>query len=324
MSSVKGFTDYNFLNGIDLVIEAVPERMYLKKAVFQQLDKRCASKTILASNTSSLSISELGAETQRPDKVIGMHWFNPSHIMKLIEIVPGLETSEETIEALNQLCQRLQKIPVRVKECAGFLMNRILGNYVNEAIFMVQEGHDPEEIDAGAESLEIRMGPITLGEMVGWDTIYHSNATLHEEFGSRFAVPALLIEMVKSERLGSKSGKGFYRYENGRVIRDSNSTSQILEQISMRLLSAMINEGIRCLDEKVATLEDIDTSMKVGAGMPKGPLQWADEIGLEMLLQQILILRESYGERFLPSPLLRRKVAAGHLGKKTGKGFYQY
>ena len=324
MASIKGFTEYEPLVEFDLVIEAVPERLDIKKEVFGELDRICAPEAILASNTSSFSISELGGFTQRPGKVIGMHWFNPAHIMKLVEIVPGLETSQRTIDALFQFCIALNKVPVQVKECAGFLVNRLLGIYVNEALFMVEERQPPTNIDQAAEDMGIPMGPIMLGDMVGWDTIYRANMTLYQEYGSRFAMPSLLAEVYEAGRWGAKVGKGFHKYEDGRVVHQKVSSIEHKEQLSSRLLSVMINEGIRCLDENVASQEDIDTAMRVGAGMPKGPLKWADELGLDKLLNQLETSKEKHGERFLPSPLLKRKVAARHLGKKKGIGFFRY
>jgi 3-hydroxyacyl-CoA dehydrogenase len=324
MKAVKGSTDYAIFSDADLVIEAVPERMEIKGEVFRLLDQVSKPEAILASNTSSLSISALGAMTKRPHKVIGMHWFNPPHIMKLIEIVPGLETEYKTVEVLIEFCRRLAKLPIRVKECAGFLVNRLLGIYVNEALHLVQEGNPPHAIGLAVESLKIPMGPLKLGDMVGWDVIYHANATLYEEYGSRFAVPPLLAEIYAAKRWGAKTGQGFYRYEQGRVAGEVNAGTEVPESAVLRLISTMINEGVRCLDEGVASLENIDTAMKVGAGMPRGPLEWADEMGLDQLLACLISFREKHGERFLPSPLLKRKVAAGHLGKEKGVGFYRY
>ena len=159
---VKGFTDDSFLDEVDLVIEAVPERIDLKKEIFKHLDKVCKPGTVLASNTSSLSISQLGGTTKKPTRVIGMHWFNPPHIMKLIEIVPGLETSQDNILALFDFCKALKKVLVKVKECAGFLVNRLLGAYVNEAIYLVMEGWPPQEIDDAAKSMGVPWAPSCL------------------------------------------------------------------------------------------------------------------------------------------------------------------
>ncbi len=324
MTSLTGVVEYEALGDVDMVAEAVPERVNIKEEVFRELDRCCRENAILASNTSSLAISQLAGFTQRPDKVIGMHWFNPAHVMKLVEVIPGLETSRETVETVVDLCVRLKKVPVKVKECAGFLVNRLLGSYVNEALFMLQEGSSPHAVDQAAEIAGIPMGPIMLGEMVGWDTIYHSNTSLFEEYGSRFALPSLLAEVYDKGRWGVKSGKGFYAYDGGKVVRQSESNLEEPNVLTARLIASLVNEGIRCLDENVASAEDIDTAMQVGAGMPKGPLQWADETGLDEMLGRLRAFADIHGERFLPSPLLKRKVAAGHLGKKHGKGFHSY
>jgi 3-hydroxyacyl-CoA dehydrogenase len=324
MSKIRSATDYSIFSSAELVIEAVPERLDRKREVFQKIDKTCPAETIFASNTSSLSISELGGFTQRPAKVIGMHWFNPSHVMKLVEIVPGLETSQETISSLFQLCHRLDKVPIQVKECAGFLVNRLLGIYVNEALQLVEDGYTPQTIDHTAESVGMPMGPVKLGDMVGWDTIYHANTTLHYEYGTRFAVPTVLRKVFENKQWGAKVGQGFYRYERGRMAEEEGERRGPEALVSSRLITVMMNEGIRCLDENVASLQDIDKAMMVGAGMPKGPLQWADEMGLDQLLTQLEKYHDAYGDRFLPAPLLRRKVAAKHLGIKTGMGFHKH
>ncbi|UCG63607.1 MAG: 3-hydroxyacyl-CoA dehydrogenase [Deltaproteobacteria bacterium] len=324
MGYVKGSTSYGIFSDADLVIEAVPERLEIKGEVFKALDAICRPEIILATNTSSLSISQLGSLTQRPQKVIGMHWFNPPHIMKLVEIVPGLVTSQDAVDTLIDLCKRLGKTPVQVKECAGFLVNRLLGIYVNEALFLVQERQSPQEVDLAAEGLGIPMGPLRLGEMVGWDTIYRANTSLFHEYGSRFSVPPLLAELYETEHWGSKAGKGLYQYERSGAVEAQRDAAVDSTDLSTRLLSIMFNEGIRCLDERVASSRDIDTALKVGAGMPKGPLQWTDQMGLDRLLNQLETFMQSCGERFLPAPLLRRKVAAGHLGRGRGIGFYEY
>lgn len=324
MASIVASTDYGILADADLVIEAVPERIEIKGETLREADRTCKPDAIFASNTSSLSISELGGITTRPSSVIGMHWFNPAHIMKLIEVVPGIETSQETIQVVLQLSKGLGKLPILVKECAGFLVNRLLGIYMNEAMYLLQEGHKPKAVDWSAQSLGIPMGPLKLGDMVGWDTIYHANRTLQEEYGSRFALPALLEEIYKTNRWGTKVAKGFYQYRDGRIVEEAAEEDTLASFLPDRLLYGMINEGIRCLDEKVASREDVDRSLVIGAGMPKGPLQWADEIGLDMILRKLQEYKTAYGERFLPSPLLKRMVAAKRLGRKARIGFYNY
>ena len=310
---------------MDLVIEAVPEHMEIKKAVFQNLDRICKPETILATNTSSLSITEIGSFTSRSSRVVGMHWFNPPQVMKLVEVIPGLESSEEAIECLIQFSRKMGKVPIRVKECAGFLVNRLLGIYMNEAIFLLEEGEKPTLIDRAAFRAGMPMGPLRLGDMVGWDVIHRSNQTLCEEYGARFKLPRLLCQMVEQGRLGQKVGRGIYLSgsEKPQVPEEGSDLEKLLT-LSNRLLFAMMNEGIRCLEEGVASVEDIDRALQLGAGLPKGPIAWTDEVGLDTVFTELDQLKIRYGERFRPSPLLRRKVRAGHLGKKSGKGFFLY
>lgn len=321
LALIQGGTGDEGFDQADIVIEAVPEQILVKKEVFRILDRVCKPEAILASNTSSLSITEIGSFTSRGSRVVGMHWFNPPQVMRLVEIIPGLETSEETVQTLMDFCRKLGKTPIRVKECAGFLVNRLLGIYINEAFFLLEEGEEPLMIDQGALQTGMPLGPLMLGDMVGWDIILHSNQTLWEEFGARFTIPRALSKLVEEGRLGQKAGRGVYEpgWEKPGVS-GAPSDPEKMRVLSNRLLFVMMNEGIRCLEEGVASGEDIDRALQLGAGMPKGPLTWADELGLEVLFQELDQLKNRYGERFRPSPFLRRKVKAGHLGQKTGKG----
>ena len=325
LSLIRGGTGDEGFDQVDLVIEAVPEHIEIKKAVFQNLDRICKPETILATNTSSLSITEIGNFTTRSSRVVGMHWFNPPQVMKLVEVIPGLETSEEAIECLIQFSRKLGKVPIRVKECAGFVVNRLLGIYINEAIFLLEEGEKPTVIDQAALQAGMPMGPLRLGDMVGWDVIYRSNQTLCEEYGARFKLPKLLCQMVEQGRLGQKAGLGIYLSESEKPeVPEEVSDPEKPLTLSNRLLFVMMNEGIRCLEEGVASVEDIDRALQLGAGMPKGPIAWTDEVGLDTVFTELDQLKIRYGERFRPSPFLRRKVSAGHLGKKSGKGFFLY
>jgi 3-hydroxyacyl-CoA dehydrogenase len=196
---------------------------------------------------------------------------------------------------------------------------------------MVEDGQKPADIDEAALSLGMPMGPLTLGDMVGWDIIYHANWTLYEEYGTRFGLPNILSQMVNEGKLGVKVDKGIYLYEplpGGSYQKVGDMKSHLdessLKQLSERVLLVWINEGIRCLDEGIAEAKDIDRALQLGAGMPKGPLSWADEVGLDWVFVELGKGKKQFGERFWPSPLLRRKVKAGHLGKKVGKGFFEY
>jgi 3-hydroxyacyl-CoA dehydrogenase / enoyl-CoA hydratase / 3-hydroxybutyryl-CoA epimerase len=331
LSLIHGRTEYDGFDSVNLIIEAVPEDMGIKRAIFRNLDTICKSEAVFASNTSALSISELAGTTRRPLKFIGMHWFNPPQVMRLIEVIPGLETSEATVETIMAFCRTVGKVPVRLKECAGFLVNRLLGMYVNEGFWMLEEGYLPADIDQAGVDMGMPMGPFTLGDMSGWDVVHHSNRTIFETYGTRFKIPRRFEELISSKKFGVKTEEGIYKYEkdeSGRPRTMGNDPSSLNEEerkiLSNRFLWTTINEGIRCLDEGIANEADIDRALQLGAGMPKGPLSWADEIGLDWILNELDTRKEKLGERYWPSPLLRRKVKAGHFGKKVKKGFFNY
>ncbi|MNS32950.1 putative 3-hydroxybutyryl-CoA dehydrogenase [compost metagenome] len=341
MALISGTTSYDGFDDVDIVIEAVSERMDIKKAVFAELDKVCPETCIFASNTSALSISELGAATKRADKVIGMHFFNPAPVMKLVEIIPGLETSEDTINDVMQFTTELRKTPIRVEECAGFLVNRLLMPFFNEAVYAAQEGAATlEEIDAAVTGFGMPMGSFFLADMLGIDIAREVQHILYEEYGPRMA-PAILIEkMFQAKRFGRKSGVGFYDHGSGpdaeEFVKNAIAETQAETGIKGtsfsfdRLILPMINEAAYAVQEKVASPNDVDLAMIMGSGMKKGdtyigPLQLADEMGLDVVLEKMEALHKELGvERFRPAPLLKRKVKAGHLGKKTGRGFKEY
>ena len=201
--------------GVDLVVEAVPERAELKYAIFETLDEAAAPGTILASNTSSISITEIAARTSRPDKVIGMHFMNPVPVMKLVEVIRGLATSDETTEATISLSEELGKTPVEVNDFPGFVSNRVLMPMINEAVFALMEGvAEPEAIDTVMKlGMNHPMGPLALGDLIGLDTCLNILEVLHRELGDdRYRPCPLLRKYVAAGWLGRKSGRGFYHY----------------------------------------------------------------------------------------------------------------
>src|SRR5690242_1572313 len=211
---ITGTTEYEGFGDVDFVVEAVPERMQIKQAVFAELDVVTPGHAILASNTSSLSITEMGEATSRPDKVVGFHYFYPASMMRLIEVIEGDETSEETVTAALNFAQQIRKQPIRCGEVPGFVVNRILNSAVSE-IWRVQEeeGIDVKDVDKVVqESKAAPMGPFFLGDLLGLDTVLHVAEHLHESYGDRFYVHRGMKELVEAGNLGQKTGKGFYEH----------------------------------------------------------------------------------------------------------------
>jgi 3-hydroxyacyl-CoA dehydrogenase len=330
---------YDEFSDVDIVIEAVPERMAIKKQVFQELEEVCPEQTIFASNTSALSISEMGAVTDKPHKVIGMHFFNPAHVMKLVEVIPGLDTGRETQDDVVMFAETLRKIPVVVQECPGFLVNRLLMPYLNEATLALEEGAaTATEIDKAIVEWGMPMGPFTLMDMLGIDVCADVGEYLYSEYGDRMSPARLFEKLLEAGRLGEKSGAGFYDHPGGeseevhQMIEELQGSGEVASGTSFsveRLMYPLINEAAQCVLENVATMTDIDMAMVAGTGMTYegdrvGPLVIADRIGLDEILEKLEELEDEFGPRFRPARPLRLRVRAGHLGVKTGKGFYEH
>jgi 3-hydroxyacyl-CoA dehydrogenase len=214
LALVTGATDYDQFGDVDLVIEAVPERMVVKQGVFSELDEVTPGHALLASNTSSLSITEMGEVTSRPDKVVGFHFFYPASMMRLIEIVEGEDTSPETAQAAASFAQRIRKLPIRCAEAPGFVVNRILNSSVSEVWrFQEETGMDVKDLDQiVADSKAAPMGPFFLTDLLGLDTVLHVAEHLKESYGDRFFVHRRMQELVAAGDLGAKTGKGFYEH----------------------------------------------------------------------------------------------------------------
>jgi 3-hydroxyacyl-CoA dehydrogenase len=330
---------YDDLGDVDIVIEAVPEKMGIKKQVLQELEEACPEETIFASNTSALSISEMAAATGKPHKVIGMHFFNPAHVMKLVEVIPGLDTGRETQDDVVMFTETLRKIPVVVQECPGFLVNRLLMPYLNEATMALGEGAaTATEIDKAVVEWGMPMGPFTLMDMLGIDVCGDVGEYLYSEYGERMSPAPLFEKLLEAGRLGEKSGSGFYDHPGG----ESEEVHQMMQNLQgsgevetgtsfsvERLMYPLINEAAQCVLENVATMTDIDMAMVAGTGMTYegdrvGPLVIADRIGLDEVIDKLWELEEAFGPRFRPARPLRLRVRAGHLGVKTGKGFHEH
>lgn len=220
MSLIAPTLTYDDFGDVDFVIEAVPEKLEIKKAVFAELDRVCQSTAILATNTSALSITAIASATKRPGQVIGFHFFNPASVMKLIEVVSGAQTNQDTVETAVSFSEELRKIPVRVKECAGFVVNRILMASMIEILRAREElGVDHETVDAIVQAKGgVPMGPFLLADMLGLDVALDVAATLEKAYGPRFAAPKELRDLVAAGHLGVKSGQGFYTHTSAKEV----------------------------------------------------------------------------------------------------------
>lgn len=316
-------TEYEGLANADLVVEAVLEKMDVKTEVFLSLERHCRPDAILATNTSSLSITEIASSLVHKDRVVGLHFFNPANIMKLVEVIPGLETSDHTVAKAIQFGQSLDKLAVRVDECPSFLVNRLLGRYMTEALWCLEEAVATiEEIDKAAVDFVMPIGPLALRDMNGADIGLAVAQFNFQEYGVRFKPAPILEEMVKNNWLGQKTGKGFYTYDP-ETRKRQHVNEELLELVNQksnsfgvkfhveRLFLPMINEAFIALQERVCALEDLDPALMAGLGMRKGPIALAEAIGLDTCLEELESLFKMYGERFRPAPLLKRYVRAG-------------
>jgi enoyl-CoA hydratase/3-hydroxyacyl-CoA dehydrogenase len=328
---IHGTTSYAAFGDVDFVVEAVPERMEIKQAVFAELDAATPGHAILASNTSSLSITEMGEATLRPENVVGFHYFYPASIMPLIEIVEGEETSAETVAAAITFAQAIRKQPITCAEVPGFVVNRILNSGISE-IWREQEekGLSIKQIDEGVGAAGVvPVGPYYLVNLLGLDTVLHVAEHLVESYGEeRFYVPKGMQQLVANGKLGAKTGgDGFYDPQGEPNI-EGDAAPDVPELVEMLSLKTLI-EACLVLEEGVATHRDIDFGMMAGAGLDprRGllpPFMKADSEGLDTILERMESAQERYGERFAPPTILRRLVAQGRLGQKRGQGFYAY
>ena len=331
LGRIHGTTSYAPFGEVDLVIEAVPERMEIKRAVFAELDAATPGHAILASNTSSLSITEIGEATLRPDKVVGFHYFYPASLMPLIEIVEGEETSAETVTAAVTFAQSIRKQPITCAEVPGFVVNRILNSGISE-VWRAQEeqGLSIKAIDEGVGAAGVvPVGPYHLVNLLGLDTVLHVAEHLAESYGDeRFYVPAGMQKLVSDGKLGAKTGgDGFYD-SAGEPNVPGEAQPDVEQLVELLSLKTFI-EACLVLEEGVATHRDIDFGMMAGAGLDprRGlmpPFMKADGEGLDRVLERMENAAETHGERFAPPTILRRLVAQGRLGQASGEGFYAY
>jgi 3-hydroxyacyl-CoA dehydrogenase / enoyl-CoA hydratase / 3-hydroxybutyryl-CoA epimerase len=311
------------LRHVDLVIEAAVENLELKKKIFQRLDELASEETILATNTSALPISELASGTRRPERVLGLHFFNPVHRMQLVEVIAARETAPEALSRAVRFVQRIGKLPVVVKDSPGFLVNRILMPYLVEAGNLFEHGARLEDLDEAMLDFGMPMGPMRLLDEVGVDVALHVAQTLSANFGKRLQVPALLAQMPGAGLLGRKSGKGFYVYDQSKksqpnleamsYVQSHTASGLSRKDIQERMFFLMVNEAARCLEEQIVPVpDDVDFAMIMGTGFAPfrgGPLRYADSLGIEKIVGAMQILADCGATQFTPCALLQYMAA---------------
>jgi 3-hydroxyacyl-CoA dehydrogenase/enoyl-CoA hydratase/3-hydroxybutyryl-CoA epimerase len=301
--------------------------------VFAEVAAAAPADAVLATNTSALSIDAIARDTPRPERVVGMHFFNPVHKMPLVEVIAGPRTSAEAVATVLAFTQRLGKVPVEVKEGPGFLVNRLLGFYSVEALWLLDEGHRIEDVDRALVDWGMPVGPIALGDEVGIDVATEVAHTLHAAFGDRLPLPPWIGATTGAGRLGAKSGGGFYRYDGrerkgpdpevyallGLEPRAGEADARLLVE---RTVLRMVDEAARCLDEGlVAGPGQVDLAMIMGTGFPPfrgGVCRWADSYGVARAVATLERFTEAVGPRYEPGDALRVVADAGGFYARYG------
>jgi 3-hydroxyacyl-CoA dehydrogenase/enoyl-CoA hydratase/3-hydroxybutyryl-CoA epimerase len=328
MGHISYDTKFRGLGGADLCIEAIVEDTTAKKELYAKIESIVGEKTIIATNTSSLSITSLASEMEHPERFVGMHFFNPVNRMPLVEVIPGKKSSAQSIATVVSLAKRAGKTPIVVGDCAGFLVNRVLLPYINEAVQLFEEGEDFTRIDDLLVGFGMPMGPFTLADEVGLDVGFKVGMVLQNAYGERMRVASLFNEMVNKQKLLGKKGKrGFYlhrgkeRSANPQVqelVERSNTFDE--EEIIDRTMLIMVNEAARCLEEGIVkNAAYLDMAMVMGTGFPPfrgGLMRYAQQRGLKHVVVTLHHLANAYGGRFEPADLLVKMA-------ESGERFYQ-
>ncbi|WP_313280310.1 3-hydroxyacyl-CoA dehydrogenase NAD-binding domain-containing protein [Stutzerimonas balearica] len=332
LKRVEGVTDYAALADVDLVIEAVFEEMDVKRQVFERLDAVCKPGAILASNTSSLDLNQIAAFTRRPEDVVGLHFFSPANVMRLLEVVRGAKTSDEVLATAMAVGKQLKKVSVVVGVCDGFVGNRMVFQYGREAEFLLEEGATPQQVDGALRNFGMAMGPFAMRDLSGLDIGQAIRKRQRAELPADRDFPTVSDKLCEAGMLGQKTGAGYYRYEPGNrtplenpelaPMLDAASREKGLERreldeqyIIERTIYALVNEGAKILEEGIAQrASDIDVIYLNGYGFPAfrgGPMFYADSVGLDEVLARVKALHARCGDWWKPAPLLEKLAAEG-------------
>lgn len=306
--------------GCGLIIEAIVENLEVKQKVFAELETIVSPECILASNTSSLSIASIASACKKAERVIGIHFFNPAPLMPLVEIIPGIMTAESTVNTARTLIDKWGKVTVLAKDTPGFIVNRVARSFYGESIRIYEEGiADFATIDWALKTVGgFKMGPFELMDFIGNDINYKVTESVWEQFfyEPRFKPSLTQKRLYEAKLFGRKSGRGYYNYAEGAAMPKPREDEELGKAIFYRVISMLINEAIDSLHLQLATAKDLDLAMTKGVNYPKGLLKWADEIGLQIVLNILSGLYEEYQEdRYRPCVLLKRMA-------KEAKTFY--
>lgn len=358
LSRITTTTDRDQAASYDLIIEAAPEDIALKRDIFASLSALAGPHTIIATNTSSLSITSVASSAKKPERVVGMHFFNPAPVMPLVEIIASPQTAPDVVETVRSIAQSMGKTPVRSADMPGFIVNRVARPFYGEALKILGDGTATAvQIDTAMKLAGFRMGPFELMDLIGIDINFAVTQSVYSAFFDepRFRPHPIQQRMVEANTLGRKTGKGFYDYANGGnmepitqqpvSLAEKRSVTFIPEhlvhgflakgeihvpendtrsgEIITRILTMIINEACYAVGEGVASVRDIDIAMRLGTNYPKGPLKWGDEIGLELIQGILKSLMSSLGDpRYRTAPLLWQMVRSGATGDAVGEGFH--
>lgn len=314
--NIQYIDDLNKLESCELVIEAIIEDLNIKKELFAKVEKMVSKECIIASNTSSLSITALASALEHPNRFIGIHFFNPAPVMKLVELIPAVQTDADTLNKSRTIVDAWGKTTVIAKDTPGFIVNKVARPFYSEALRILDEGiADVATIDwAMTEIGGFRMGPFTLMDLIGHDVNYKVTETVFKAFyyDPRYRPSFTQKRLVEAGYLGRKTGKGFYEYGDGANNPEPNKDSVLGQQIVDRIIAMLINEAADTLYYNIATKKDIDLAMTKGVNYPKGLLAWADQIGIDQCVKRLDALYDEYHEdRYRCSPLLRRMTSRG-------------
>jgi len=293
----------------DMVIEAIIEDAAIKKSVFQQIEAIVSDRCIIATNTSSLSVTSLASALEFPDRFIGVHFFNPPVLMQLVEVVPAVQTDKDLPLRVVKITESWGKTPVLARDTPGFIVNKVARPFYSEAIRILEEGiANIETIDHAMTQNGFRMGPFTLMDFIGHDVNYRVTESVWKSFfyDSRYRPSFTQLRLMEAGFLGKKSGRGFYNYQQPENNSDNIDKSKI-EMIFMRIISMLINEAADTVYQNICTAEDVSNAMRLGVNYPKGLLEWGQELGYDNVVGYLDSLHQLYGEeRYRVSPFLRR------------------